>query len=86
MNLPIIQSQVLKQYFDSDDVEITEGSRLVWSDLLGEQSTGVVYSESSVFFVRVSAIKSIPLVDIVRFEAWCLVVPAYPKALLQRVA
>lgn len=77
---------MMPKFFDSDDVEIKEGSRLVWSDLLGEQSTGIVYFDSSVFLVRVSAIKSIPLVDIVRFEAWCLVVPAYPKALLQGVA
>ena len=76
----------MPKFFDSDDVEIKEGSRLVWSDLFGEQSTGIVYSESSVFFVRLSAVSVVPLVDIVRFEAWCLVVPAYPKALLQRVA
>lgn len=77
---------MMPKFFDSDDVEIKDGSRLVWVCLLGEQFTGVVCFDSSVPVVRLSAIKIIPLVDIVRFEAWCLVVPAYPKALLQRVA
>jgi hypothetical protein len=26
------------------------------------------------------------LADIVRYKAWCLVVPAYPKALVSKVA
>lgn len=77
---------MMPKFFDSDGFEIKEGCRLVWSSLLGEQSTGIVFLDGSVLCVRLSLIKTLLLSDIVRYEAWCLVVPAYPKELLHRVA
>lgn len=76
----------LEVFKDSDDVEIKDGCRLVWACLFGEQSTGIVFLDGTVWSVRLSIIKVIPLADIVRYEAWCLVVPAYPKALIAKVA
>ena len=76
----------LEVFKDSDDVEIKDGSRLVWASLFGEQSTGIVFLDDSIFYVRISPFNVKYLADIVRYEAWCLVVPAYPRALIKEVA
>lgn len=82
----------LEVFKDTDGVEITVGSRLVWESLpYRRQRTGIVFESSQtkgVFLVRISPGESPLLQQVLDKDnsSWVMVVPAYPKALIAKVA
>ena len=95
MNLPLIQSQGLKQYVDFDSVPITSGVRLVWCDsATSKEFTGVVAELSPLLITMgiscpsgLSVIHSIfknePLSVILARAKWSMVVSMFPQSIIR---
>lgn len=78
----------LQMFQDTDGVQITVGSRLVWRSLYSNaELTGVVSVSPVDSSLIVTSVRGICHVDnLLSDNAWVMVVPAYPKALVSKVA